>query len=163
MFSRTLHSSYVASSKMPMGNPERLNLLDAAILPEQRLRLSGIGDAQLAASLLPGGKTNRHVAAFDAPHANKLIELAQKFRGLKLVRREAAQDSCGDRAIERGGAAFSADVSQRDAQLFRAVGKKIVQIAADFAGGKNSRGDVQAKIDRRHGTQQARFAGAARR
>src|SRR6202790_4322806 len=45
-------------------------LFDAAILPKQRLRLPRIGDAKLAASLLPGGKTKGHVAALHAANGN---------------------------------------------------------------------------------------------
>ncbi len=70
------------------------------------------------------------------------------------MRGKAAQDSRGDGAVKRRGASLSADVSQRDAQLLRAIGEKIVQIAANFPRGKNSRGDVQAEIDARHGAQQ---------
>ena len=69
-----------------------LELLDAPVFPEQRLRLPGIGHAELVAPLLPGGEANRHVAAVDAAVAHQLIELAKKFRGLELVRRKAAQE-----------------------------------------------------------------------
>ncbi len=129
-------------------------MLDAPVLPEQRLRLPGIGDAKFVASLLPGGETNRHVASVDAPLGHQLIELPEKFRRLELVRRKTAQDSRGDRAIKGRGTALSADVSQSDAELLRAIRKKVVQVAADFAGGKNPRRDVESKIDAGYGTQQ---------
>ena len=83
-----------------------------------------------------------------------MIQLAQQFRGLKFLRRDAAQNSRGDRAVKRRGAAFSADVAERDAQLLRTVAQEIVQVAANFARRKNARRDVQSEIFLRHGTQQ---------
>src|SRR5258706_5307572 len=136
------------------GKSGTLQLFDATILPEQRLCLPGIGDAQHTASFLPGSKTKRHIAALDATVADQLIQLAQKFRGLKFVRREAAKNSRRNGSVQRRGAAFAADVPERDAQLLRAVGKKIVQVAAHLPRGKNPCGDVQPKIEGGHGTQQ---------
>src|ERR1700685_4219676 len=96
------------------------------IFPEQRLCLAGVGYAKLAASFLPSGEADGHVAAFHAAVAHQLIEQAQKLRGLQLLRRKAAQNSCGHGSIERGGGSLSTDISQRNAQLLSSVGKKIV-------------------------------------
>ena len=149
--------------KCRSGNPVRLICSTCPSFQSSGCVCPALASAKFVAPFLPRGEANRHVAAFHAAVAHQLIQLAEKFRGLQLVRRKAAQNSGGHRAVERRGASLPADVSQSDAQLLRAVGKKIVQIAADFPRGKNSRGDVEAEIDVGHGAQQARSAGAARR
>src|SRR5580693_7209030 len=65
--------------KNPEWKTSELDFAATAILIKQRLRLSGIGDAQLASAFLPSCKTRRHEAAFDAPLADDLIHLAEHF------------------------------------------------------------------------------------
>ena len=79
-----------------------------------------------------------------------MVHLPQHFRGLQLLRRQAAHDADGHRAIQRRRCALPADVAQRNAQLLRPVTQKLVQIAANFPRGKISRRNIQPVVIRRH-------------
>src|SRR5258705_3722797 len=48
-------------------------------------------------------------------------------------------------SVQRRGAAFAADVPERDAQLLRAVGKKIVQVAARILSARQVCGDLRSE------------------
>src|SRR5437879_3952942 len=132
----------------------QLELLTAAIPVQQRLRLSGVGHAQFARGLSPGGKAESHEAAFDAAFADQLIELAQKFRRQEFLRSDAAQNTDSHGAIKGGSGTFAADDAQAKADPRRAIAQEVIKVTADFARGKDSRGQVNAKILRRNGPQQ---------
>src|SRR6266852_1302606 len=100
----------------------------------------------MVAGLLPGSEANGHVAVLDPTVANELIQLAKEFRGLQLLRREAAQYPNRDRAVERRRTPLAAHIPERDTQLLRAVRKEIVKVAAHLARRKNSRGDIEVVI-----------------
>src|SRR5579872_4258415 len=127
--------------KNPEWKSSELDLAATAILIKQRLRLSGIGDAQLASALLPRCKTRRHEAAFDAPLPDDLIHLSQHFGRLQFLRRKAAHDSDRNRSIKRSRGAFPAHVTECDSQLLRSISQKFVEVAAKFA---------RRQIPRRH-------------
>src|SRR3989441_3884829 len=123
------------------GKPLQLDFVAAAAFPEQRLRLPGVGDAQLPPALLPGGKAEGHEAALDAALAGKLVHLAQHLGGLKLLLEATSQDADGDGTREIRGSSLSADVAQSHAELLRAIAQEIVEVAADFA-----RGEVASEV-----------------
>ena len=133
---------------------DQLQLFATAAFEQQRLRLPGIGDAQFARGLAPGGEAESQEAALDAALADQLIELAQKLGGQKFLRRDAAQDADGHGAIKRGGGAFAADVAQAKAEARGTVAQEVVKVAADFARGKDPRGEVHAEVIRGNGPQQ---------
>src|SRR2546426_9138530 len=135
------------------GKADQVRLFAAAALPEQRLRLAGVGDAQLAPAILPGGEAQRHEAAFNAALADQFVHLAEHLGGLQLLRGQAAENSNGHRTVERRGAAFAADVAQGHAELLRAVTQEVVKVAADFASREDARRDVQAVVFGRHRTE----------
>ena len=83
-----------------------------------------------------------------------MIHLAQHCGGLKFLRGQAAHDADSDGAVESGGCAFAANVAEGYAELLWAIAQEIVQIAADFARGDITRGDIEAVVFRRCGTQQ---------
>ena len=87
-------------------------------------------------------KARGHEAAFDPALADKMIHLAQHFRGLQFLRRQAAHDADRHGAVKRRGSALSADVAERNAQLLRPVAQKFVKVAADFARGEIARGNI---------------------
>src|SRR5580704_17480806 len=134
--------------EITQGETGELDAIATAIFVEKRLRLTSVGHAQLLAALLPGGKAGGHEAALDATLPHNLIHLAQHFRGLKFQRREAAHDADRNRTVKRGSGAFSTDIAYRDTELLRAVAQKFVEVAANFASGKITRGDIQAEVFR---------------
>src|SRR5580704_1550097 len=85
----------------------------AAAVIEERLFLSGIGNAQFMAAAVPGGEAQSHEAAFDAALAEKSIDSPQHFRGAVLLWAQAAQRANRYRAVKSGGASLPADVAHR--------------------------------------------------
>src|SRR3990172_13422742 len=100
---------------------DEIQLLAAAAPEQQGLNLSGVGDAQFASGLAPGGKAHGHEAILDAALANQLIQLAQQLGGKKFQRRHAAENADGHGALEGSRGALSADVAEREAQARGAV------------------------------------------
>src|SRR5260370_22962866 len=126
--------------------PLQLDFVAAAAFPEQRLRLPGVGDAQLPPALLPGGKAEGHEAALDAALASQLVHLAQHLGRLKLLLEETSQDADGDGPVKSSGSSLSPDVSPSHPDLLRAIAQDIVEVAADFARGEVASGDVETIV-----------------
>ena len=122
-----------------------LHFAASAILIDQRLRLARVGDAQFVL-LLPSRKAGGHEAAFDAPLADDLVHLPQHVGGLQFLRSEAAHDADRYGAVKSRGGAFAADIAKGDAELLRAVAKKFVEVAADFARGEIAGRHVEAVV-----------------
>src|SRR6266568_6524670 len=124
------------------------------VFVQERLRLPGIGDAQLLTALLPRCETRGHEPPLDAPFTYELIHLLQHFRRLQFLRREAAHNSNRHGAIQSRGSSFPAYIAKGEPQLLRAVTQELVQIAAHFASRKIARGDVDTVVVRRHRSEQ---------
>src|SRR6266849_4425414 len=136
------------------GKADQAQLFAAAALPEQRLRLPSVSDAQLAPAFLPSGEAQRNEAAFNAALAEQLVHLAEHLGGLQFLRGQAAENANGHCTVERCGTAFAADVAQGHAELLRAVTQEVVKVAADFASREDARGNIEAIVFGRHRTQQ---------
>ena len=84
-----------------------------------------------------------------------MVQLPEQFRRQKLLRRQAAQNPDGHGSVERRRRSLAADVAQAETHARGAVAKEIVQVAAYFARRDDARGQIHAKIVRRHGPQQS--------
>jgi hypothetical protein len=110
----------------------------------------GIGSAGIRESKTPRtGIVNREDHGDEARIQPRAMEAAVEHRqhfGRRTGMRDnvLTHDADGQRAEERGGGAFAGNIAESDGEAAFSVGKKIVEIAAQFARGAIPSGEVEA-------------------
>src|SRR5713226_3002735 len=126
-------------------NTRHTNLLHFAIANEQRIRSTGIRKSEASRTGVVDGEGHGDKAPIQPRTVQPPIQHRQHFRWrTRVLGHMLANGADGQGAKQRGGCAFSGNVAERDSEAAFAVGKKIVEIAAEVARRTVAGGQIEA-------------------
>ncbi len=105
--------------------------------------------------VVPESKQHDDVLRIEPALLQRIVQHGEHCGGSQFLLRGGAHDAADECGEERGWRGLPADVAENDGGLVGRVFEKVVEIAADGAGGKKADGEFGVFVHRRRGGQQA--------
>src|SRR5579859_2642041 len=110
------------------------------------MRRAGTGNGHFAGCRVIERERHSDEAGIEARGVQTAIEHLQHFSGrARMIDDVLAQNADGERAVESSRRSFAGDITENEGEAAVAVGKEIVEVAAEFASG-NVRRDRKSVV-----------------